>query len=146
MVTKSVIPDLILEDVETFDAAMEAIASAGLAVHKVSSFDLIEDNDELIGKPFLILSWRENPEGDFGAFVSVMAIGRDNRKIVFNDGGTGVRLQLQELSQKGIYSRVLCEKGLRRSDFRFDEKSGEVVKRSDPRYATSKPAKTYYLS
>lgn len=147
MTTKEVhVPEPILEEVETFEEAMRAIAEAGLTVHKVSSFDLIENNDELVGRPFLILSYRVNPEGDFGEFVSVMAIDRDNRRFVFNDGGTGVRLQLQELAQKGIVSRILCEKGLRRSDFRFDEKTGEVVKRSDPRYADSKPAKTYYLS
>lgn len=135
-----------LDEVETFDAAMEAIAAAGLAVHKVNSFDLIEDNNELVGREFLILSWRFNADGNFGPFVSVMAIDRNNNKFVFNDGGTGVRLQLAELEDKGIFGRVHCVKGLRRSDFRFDEKTGNVMKRSDPNYGAGKPATTYYLS
>ena len=136
----------ILDEIETFEEAMNAIAAAGLDVHVINTTELVEDKDTLIGKPFLITAWRENQEGDFGAFVSVMAITQDNRRIVFNDGSSGIRLQLQELALKGIASRVLCKDGLRSSDFRFDEKSGDIVKRSDPRYADSKPAKTYYLS
>jgi len=147
MSTKDVVtPEPILTEMDTFESAIAAITAAGLEVHKVSSFDLIADNDELVGVKFLILDYRVNPEGDFGEFVSVMAIDTNNRKFVFNDGSTGIRLQLRELAEKGIYSRILCEKGLRRSDFRFDEETKEVVKRSDPRYGNSKPARTYYLS
>ena len=136
----------ILDEIESFEEAMNAIAAAGLAVHVINTTELVEDKDTLVGKPFLITAWRETSDGDFGAFVSVLAITQDNRRIVFNDGSTGIRLQLQELALKGITSRVLCKDGLRRSDFRFDEKTGDIVKRSDPRYAESKSAKTYYLS
>ncbi len=136
----------ILDDMESFEDAMNAIAAAGLAVHVINTTELIEDKDTLIGKEFLIIAYRMNADGDFGEFVSVMALTRDNRRIVFNDGSTGIKLQLAELAQKGITSRILCKDGLRRSDFRFDEKSGDIVKRTDPRYGDSKPAKTYYLS
>lgn len=135
-----------LDEIESFDEAMNAIAEAGLAVHVINTTELVEDKDTLIGKPFLITAWRENQDGDYGSFVSVMAITQDDRRIVFNDGSTGIRLQLQELALKGIASRILCKDGLRRSDFRFDEKTGDIVKRTDPRYGESKPVKTYYLS
>jgi len=136
----------ILDEMESFDDAMNAIAAAGLDVHVINTVELVEDKDTLVGKPFLITAYRINPDGDFGEFVSVLAITKGNRRVVFNDGSSGIKTQLQELAQKGITSRILCNSGLRRSDFRFDEKTGEIVKRSDPRYAESSPAKTYYLS
>ncbi len=56
--------------------------------------DLI-DKDELVGIPFVITSFTFR-ESDMAAveYVSVEAITRDNQRIVFNDGSTGIRRDL----------------------------------------------------
>jgi hypothetical protein len=76
-------------------------------------FDVIEiagyalaDKEELINKPFIItgITFRESDNNNTG-WVSVEAITKENQRVVFNDSGTGVFLQLVDLAERrGIFS------------------------------------------
>jgi hypothetical protein len=123
----------------------------------ILSLSVIQNKDELVGKPFMILRWRFNETdkyGDGGVFVS-MEIAfetrdrNDNRIVsygVLNDGSTGIRDQMIRLTErrkaegKGDPFAVReARNGLRRSDYVTDvvnRETGEVE---------STNATTYYV-
>lgn len=99
------------------------------------------DKATLVGVPFLIYSFTLR-EGDFGrAYVSVNAVlegaspDAPLRRVVFNDGSTGIAKQLTEMAAQGIHGGIRCTKGLRVSEYTFTDRDG-----------STKPAKTFYLS
>jgi hypothetical protein len=110
-------------------------------------FYLIEDKDKLVGVPLLLLTWNFNA-GDFAStFVSVRAIARfgnsGDAKVVFNDGGTGIRDQLDKFSNGDRpMGGVFVAHGLRKSEYGLNE-ANEPVKLNDP--AAVGKATTYYL-
>jgi hypothetical protein len=61
-----------------------------------------KDKASLVGVPMFFIQWRFN-SGDLGEFVSIEAITKaDGRKVVINDGSTGIRDQLMELTTTRI--------------------------------------------
>lgn len=132
-----------LAEIKTFDQALTLLADkiGEDNIHVVSDvlgdgFRLIDDKDTLIGIPMLLVTW-EFRQGDFGEYVSVKAItAGDNRKVVFNDGSTGIRDQLRRYSEKtNKTSGLMCPHGLRVSRYDFtDESTGQT-----------KSATTYYI-
>lgn len=112
-------------------------------------FALIEDKDKLVGVPLLLLTWNFNAS-DRGPkpFVSVRAIARftagGDAKVVFNDGGTGIREQLEKFTDKGgrPMGGVFVGHGLRKSEYGLDAEN-QPVKLNSPE-AVGK-ATTYYL-
>jgi hypothetical protein len=88
---------------------------------------------QLVGVPFIILDWVIN-EGDFGEFVSLRLVTQDNRKLIVNDGSTGIAKQVREMAEAGEQRAVYVKKGLRRSDYEYTDKNG-----------AKKPATTFYL-
>jgi len=97
-------------------------------------FKLLENKDQLIGVEMLFVSW-DFHMGDHGEFVSVKCVTRDGQKYILNDGSSGIRDQLMGLSAKknqnaGLYAK----KGLRRSDYKYEDENGN-----------EKPATTYYI-
>lgn len=111
-------------------------------------FTLIEDKDKLVGVPLLLLSWNFNA-GDFSqTFVSVRAIARftagGDAKVVFNDGGTGIREQLDKFSSKDgrPMGGVFVSHGLRKSEYGLDAEN-KPVKLNSPESVGK--ASTYYL-
>lgn len=104
-----------------------------------TGFELLSTDDKatLVGVPLVLIDWRFN-EGDQGEFVSIMAASNTGgvmRKVIINDGSTGIRDQLKTLVGRGISGPMLVKKGLVRSDYEYEDDKG--VKR---------PATTYYLS
>lgn len=101
-----------------------------------------EEKDKLCGVSIILLDWRFNIS-DKGNFVSVTAAAQNEdgtmRKVIFNDGGTGICAQLENLSNRGIHPPMMVKNGLVRSDYDYIEtdKNGKEIKR---------PATTYYLS
>jgi hypothetical protein len=89
---------------------------------------------QLVGVPFIILDWVINNEGDFGEFVSLRIVTQDNRKLIVNDGSTGIAKQIREIAEAGELRALYVKKGLRRSDYEYTEKNG-----------AKKPATTFYL-
>jgi hypothetical protein len=114
---------------------------------EVEEFDggtTVIQKSDLVGKPFIIgnLAFRK---GDFGPYVTLTAVDKDNNMFVVNDGSTGVYRQMVKwLHEKGQLDagidkpesqeyevRILCKSGLRRSDY---EGPG------------GKPSVTYYVA
>ena len=123
-----------------------AIAAAGpimdIAETELSSgFSVCQDKSLLVGVPLIILDWSFS-EGDQGEFVSVLVITKDNRKLIINDGSTGIYAQLKRLPK--LDGNVLgVHKGLRRSDYDRRDENGNLIlsdKTGRPERAT-----TYYL-
>ena len=82
----------------------------------------VVEKEQLVGVEMILLEWRFN-SGDFGPFVSVTAMTKDNRKLVFNDGSTGIFSQLEEIADTGKTGNIYLRKGLRKST--YDNPQGE---------------------
>lgn len=97
------------------------------------------EKSTLVGVPFLILEWHFS-EGDQGEFVSILAVTRNDEKVIINDGSTGIKDQMHQLGD----SRPLAVPGgLRSSTFYYNSTTKETSNR--PREGFS-PATTYYLA
>lgn len=101
-------------------------------------FSLLEssEKDILIGRDMILLDWIFSP-GDFDEeFVSIRLVTKQGGKFIVNDGGTGIRQQLREYTDRtGRMAVLRVEKGLRRSDYTFN----------DPTTGKPSAASTYYL-
>lgn len=93
----------------TADAAVPTTAGLSFSdlvaradIDVVDSQDLVKDKRDLVGTPLVITRITFSP-GDFKTgFVSLEATLDDDRRIVFNDGSTGVRRQILAYAvQKG---------------------------------------------
>lgn len=107
----------------------------------IISIDVV-DKETLIGKPFVMEEWRINASGKFGTFVSVVAMDDNGKRFVFNDGSTGVAVQLAELSayreahnHPMPYNGRYVKHGLRVSEYTYTDDNGKET-----------PAKTFYLN
>jgi hypothetical protein len=92
------------------------------------------EKESLIGVPFFVHTFRFNESsiGKDREFVSVQVVTEDDRRLVFNDGSTGVYAQAKEFVEQ--YHRVgglVCKDGLR------------VSKYVHPEFG---PAETFYLT
>lgn len=138
-----------LRSLRTWDDVSNLLSQHGLetvAADQVlgNGFELLTSDDKatLVGVPMILLDWHFNT-GDKGTFVSIMAAvkaGDSMRKVIINDGSTGICAQLENLDNRGITGPLLVKNGLVRSDYDYEEedkKTGKIVKR---------PATTYYLS
>jgi hypothetical protein len=98
-----------------------------------NGFRLLDNKDLLLEVPMLLVKW-DFHNGDHGEFVTIHLVTEDNRKYVVNDGSSGIRDQLMQLTSKtNTYGPLLVKKGLRRSDYKYDDNG------------TEKDARTYYL-
>lgn len=134
-------PSVFTEDdyrnVQSFEDAAALLGDSVDVAEQVlgDGFALLEDKDTLIGVPVILMEWSFNA-GDFGDFVSVRLVAKDGRKLIMNDGSTGIMAQLRSYTERtGRYHGLAVRRGLRRSDYTFP----------DPTTGKDKPAKTYYL-
>lgn len=122
--SKRVFQDETLREITSFDEAFAAAQDAFGGVIDASQeigtgFDLLntEAKDSLSGVPFIIVEMAFN-HGDMGEFVSVVAVTEHNRRVIFNDGSTGIYKQLKQLNDRtGRVGGILVKGGLRRSDY-----------------------------
>lgn len=147
---KAIIDDGQLKNVKTFADAIALLNKNGVPSDTIANygtgFNVVKENDQLIGKPLVILEWVFR-KGTFGEYVSAIIVTEDGTKAILNDGSTGICKQLREVTDSRIeegrafpQQGLACENGLRRSDYEYrsvDEKTGEE---------TLIPASTYYLS
>jgi hypothetical protein len=133
-----VISDDALTGIKSYEDAWAAAEAAGGAVEDWSDygtgFVVVANKDELVDKPFVIAEWRFN-DGKFAdQFVSMAVVTKDNRKLIVNDGGTGIRDQLMRVTAKRLErgapegtARVglVCERGLRKSTYPFTDDQGK---------------------
>jgi len=141
--------------IKSFDDAIAVLAAAGVELHDSKEygdgFD-VADKNELVGVPFVILGMKFS-EGEYGGngFVIIHLVTKDGRKLIITDGSTGIRAQAEKYAARGLVAGVVFRDGLIRSDFRYvDDKTAangiRIVRASDPEFASSKPATTFYLS
>ena len=108
-----------LDDLEEFWGQ-----AGGVVEFEGSDWDLVKDKHDLVGKPFVIADVRFYT-GKFGDACAVMAMleTRDQRKVVFNDGSTGVFRQVESMvrrhQRRGGFR---CPNGLRASEYQYVEK------------------------
>lgn len=139
MSTKAIAPitdENFLSDIDGFSSAIAALEKIGAKV--VDSDDLghgfkVTDKATLVKVPLLIIGYRFH-DSESAKFVTVFAVTEDDRKVIFNDGGTGIYSQLQQYSEKSIDS-ILLRDGLSRSDYQYEDEKGVM-----------RDATTYYLS
>lgn len=141
---RSAFTDDELRGIGSFSDALELIANKGLGAPENfeaygTGFKVV-DKATLVGVPFMMLEWRFS-DGDFGRFVSFSGVTEDGRKIIVNDGSTGVREQLENVSasreSKGMKASapLLVREGLRVSEYDYTDEKGNKSR-----------AKTYYLA
>jgi hypothetical protein len=130
-----------LAGITSFDDAL-ALATETLGADNIvradeeigDGFILLEKKDSLIGVPLMFLGW-DFHMGDFGEFVSAKVVTKDGRKIILNDGSSGLYKQLAEYSaKKKRMGGLLVPNGLRKSDYEYEDEKGE-----------KRPATTYYI-
>lgn len=121
---------------ESWDDIYTALQSQGEDIVEWTSEWTLTDKKDLIGKEFIIANFDINT-GGYGEFVSVRVLDKENNRMVFNDGSTGVKDQLKHLlNQTGRRSGVVCPRGLRVSNYTY----------VDPKDNAEKPAETYYIA
>lgn len=97
-----------------------------------------DEKRTLVDVELAVLDWRFNVVAETGGeFVSLVILTRDGRKVIVNDGSTGIFAQMRTITEKLGDARPILTipKGLRASDYFYVDEKG--VKR---------PATTYYLN
>lgn len=116
-----------LRSISGFDDARELVRSSGIPTAKASDFgngfSVVTDKIRYVGMPLIILSWRFS-EGEFGEMVSLMVVTETGEKVIINDGSTGICAQLREITNRGFSGAMWCEKGLRVSNYSYDDGKG----------------------
>lgn len=146
---KSTFDDAQLSSIKDMDSALAALGSVTEVEDWAdygSGFDILENKDNLIGVPFVILEWRFTKSKQFDAtFVSCVVVDEKNNKHIVNDGSTGICRQLEGVTKMRIerdkaypQTGLVVRNGLRRSDYKtiveVDGKQKEIE------------AATYYLA
>lgn len=146
----TVFTDDTLATMTDFNSVKAIFDSAQVAIESFDEYGTgfkVVEKDTLIGVPMILVEWRFN-NGKYGeVFVSVAAVTKHNEKVIFNDGSTGIRQQLQTVTRQRTEKQhstpqagLLVENGLTRSDYEVDlpdPKTGELK---------ATPASTYYLA
>lgn len=132
-----------LRNISSFADAMAAAEAAG-PIEDFGSYGTgfqVADKNTLIGTPMVFLEWRYN-SGDFGVFVSIAAVTEDGRKIIINDGSSGICKQLQLVTDERVAKKhptpcagLIVRNGLTRSDYTYTDDKGHEI-----------PAETFYLA
>jgi len=127
---------------QTWEDFQDKLASVGLESITISGspYEVVK-KDVLVDVPFAIIDVREY-EGKFGPTVAVACITQDNRRLVFNDGSTGVMSQLKDIiAQTGRRGGFICPNGLRASSFEYQPTDFDGQPMGNPI-----PATTYYIA
>lgn len=153
----SLFSDAQLAEINGYADAAALLSDAGVDVETISDygtgFSVNPDNEQLLGLPFVILSWRFN-EGSYGerGFVSAEIVTKHNEKLILNDGSTGICAQLRTVSDQRLqrghahpYAGLICPKGLTVSRYFYHAQTGEISRVAKEGGDWS-PASTYYLS
>lgn len=116
-------------EIETLRDALEILEENGLLTHEVkeqvTGFQFIPATGKhtLVGIPFLIVSatHRRNPDDD-SAYVDLMVVTVDDRRIWFRDSSRGIYRQLEPLfleQEASVIYGIWVRKGLTFKDFPY---------------------------
>jgi len=99
-----------------------------------------DDKAQLVGRPMILIEWRFN-QGNMGQFASMRAVVKtgelptDIRKVIINDGSTGIMQQLKKFTEEtGKTTGLIIRHGLKRSDYTWEDDKG-----------VEHPGTTYYI-
>lgn len=127
-----------LKAIGSFADAAQLLKDAGIVIHSTKEFGTgfeVTDKNALVGKELIILEWEEK-KGDFGPMAVVHAVTVDGAKVIFVDGSTGVKRDLERIAaESGITQGIHVPKGLVASDYEYEDDKGNKI-----------PARTFYLS
>jgi hypothetical protein len=151
----------------SFDELVRQAEEAGElldAVQLGEGFHLLrgeEEKEKLVGEEFMVVDWRDNPQGKFGVFFTMhiktkhpIRFGEEAyQHFIVNDGSTGIARQLLDLKRAGSTGMIHCRRGLRVSkDYEVvtretDPDTGETIRKPVLDPATGKPVlgTTFYL-
>ncbi len=132
-----------LRSIASFDDAL-SIAAQAFGGEIVTAdrelgdgFAILDNKASLIETPLLFMEWEFYP-GEYGEFVAarvVAKVGNDVARYIVNDGSTGIYQQLRDYTDDtGRKGGLLSRKGLRRSDYEYEDGKGN-----------KRPATTYYI-
>lgn len=130
--------------ITSFDDALQLVqdklgGEAVLASDLGDGFSVVDNKNALIGVMFIVLEVGfhtgdiKKDDGTYGEFASLRIVTKDGRKLVINDGGTGIPEQIRALwkhKPETIGKPIMVPKGLR------------VSKYDHPQYGSSE---TFYL-
>lgn len=127
-----------IDTVDSFEELMNTLAAAGISpVDANEAFNggfTLTIKEVMKDVPHVIMDWKFS-KGDYGEdFVIVRAMTTDNRKVVYNDGSTGIRQQLRQYEEAHGKNPVYSN-GLRVSEYLY----------TDPSDGKEKPATTWYI-
>lgn len=136
----------LLQNAETWEDVLAILETANVEIDIASKvlgdgFVVLSTDDKasLVGKKMVLIDWRFNK--GMGMFVSVramvqMAPGAPIRRVIINDGSTGIMKTILTYTEKNAGKRkaLLVEKGLRLSEYTYTDDKGN-----------ERPARTYYL-
>lgn len=100
-----------------------------------TGFGVVDDKMQFVGVGLVILK-TESHDGDHGKFWTLHAVTKDGRKIILNDGSTGIAAQLDAFYERFPQRRhlpLVVHKGLRQSTYPYDD------------HGQTKMATTFYL-
>lgn len=152
----SVVSDDMLAEIQSFDDALavinEVFGGEIVEADKVlgTGFGIADEKAAYIGITLAVLKAERNPsdKGEKGRFWTLHAVAKDGRKVIINDGGSGIADQMDALVQRhgslfhvrpatsespervSLARPMLVKKGLRASSYV---------------HPTAGPSITYYL-
>lgn len=117
--------------ITSFDDALQLVqdklgGEAVLASDLGDGFSVVDNKSSLIGVMFIVLEVGfhkgdiKKDDGEFGEFASLRIVTKDGRKLVINDGGTGIPEQIKALwkhKPETIGKPIMVPKGLRVSQY-----------------------------
>lgn len=144
LATRPVISDEELSAIQSFeDAARLANDTGNLinAAEDIGTGFAVVDKDLLVGVEFIMVNARKNVDNATGRpFWTLHCVTKDGRKVIINDGSTGIAQQLDVLGQKraNVFP-MYVPKGLRKSEY-----TTMILNRQGKEEPTQ--ATTFYLS
>lgn len=152
----SVLSEDMLAEIQTFEDALNVVrdvfAGAIVEADKVlgTGFGVADEKAAYIGVPMVALKGERNPsdKGEKGRFWSLHFVTKDGRKVIINDGGSGIADQMDALAERhpelfhvspatkdhaekvSLVQPMMVKKGLRASSYV---------------HPTAGPSITYYL-
>lgn len=131
---RSIFDDDTLTSLESLSDLAELFASEGIASESIedygTGFTVVRNKRQLVEVPLVLITWKFSI-GDKGAMVVVHAMTKDKRKVIFVDGGSGIRDQLERITvmrrERGsMYPQAALSVpgGLRVSDYTFEDQDG----------------------
>lgn len=122
--TRAVVPQYAQPSLDLPASFTEAVDAWGGEFEELPTDWRLMEKESLIGVPFLCyrFEFRESDKGRNREYVSVYIVTEDDRRLVINDGGTGIYEQAKEWTDRTHKTGgLLCRNGLRVSKYDHPE-------------------------